>query len=160
MSGRSASRGVANAKQFLGKLHGRQKDFAAMHLSERHALNALTTAYHLHEWVWGECEKRDDLRNVWRVNSIEEFHRYIIEQCPALEDARKIINGTKHFENRIVTGGHAAGFRRGAFQDDAFDVRYLWVDRNGKQQRAEDFIDELVRFWDEFFEQYQIEPTD
>ena len=159
MSGHSASFGVTNAKQFLGKLHNEQKDFAATHLSERHALNAATIAYHLHEWVWGECEKRDELRNAWGVSSIEEFHRYITEQCPALEDARKITNGTKRFENRIVTGRHDGGFQRDLTKD-AFEVSYLWVDRDGKQQRAEDFIDELVRFWDEFFAQYRIEPTD
>jgi hypothetical protein len=159
MSNHSASFGTTNAKQFLEKLHDEQKDFVASNcLSERHALNAIITAYHLHEWVWGEwLQKRQDLRKEWGVNSSGEFGRRLANQyCPALEEARKIANGTKHFENRIVTGHHRGVFQRGVFQKDSFDVSRLWIDRGDKSQLAEDFIDELVKFWDQFFAQYEI----
>jgi hypothetical protein len=156
----SASFGITNAKQFLGKLHDDQKDFIASHcLSARHALNAIITAHHLHEWVWREwLQTRHDLRKEWGVNCKEDFHKYLSgdQLCPALEDARQITNGTKHFKNKIETGRHQGAFQRGVFQDGAFDVSYLWIDRNGKQQRAEDFIDELVTFWDRFFAQYKV----
>jgi hypothetical protein len=65
-------------------------------------------------------------------------------------------NGTKHFENKIDTGQHDGAFQRNAFQDDAFDVSYLWIDRDSKQQKAEHFMDELVKFWDPFFAQHEI----
>lgn len=115
MSSHSASLGITNAKQFLEKLHEEQKDFVASDcLSGRHALNAIITAYHLHEWVWGEwLQKRHDLRKEWGVNSPGEFCRRLSNNnqfCPALEDARKITNGTKHFENKIVTGHHHGCF--------------------------------------------------
>ena len=46
-------------------------------------------------------------------------------------------------------------FQRSAFQDNAFDVSYLWLEReDGRRQRAEDFIDELVQFWDGFFKDH------
>jgi hypothetical protein len=157
----SASFGITNAKQFLDKLHEEQKDFVASRcLSVRHALNAIITAYHLHEWVWGEwLQKRHDLRKQWGVNSADDFREYLSSDrllCPAFEDARKVTNGTKHFKNKIETGHHRGAFQRGLFQDGAFDVSYLWIDRDDKQQRAEAFIDELVKFWDQFFEQYKI----
>jgi hypothetical protein len=154
----NASFGITTAKQFLEKLHKEQNDFIrSLCLSARHALNAIITAYHLHEWVWGECEKRDDLHNAWGANSLEAFKKYVAAQCPALEDARNVTNGTKHFEKKpIETGRHEGTFQPGAFQDNAFDVSYLWIDRGDKQQRAEDFIDELVKFWDQFFAKYEI----
>jgi hypothetical protein len=62
-----ATFGVTTAKEFLEKLHEEQADFVASHcLSTRHALNAIITAYHLHEWVWGECcADRPDLIKKW-----------------------------------------------------------------------------------------------
>ena len=73
-----------------------------------------------------------------------------------VQGARNITNGTKHFENKIETGHHHGAFQRGVFQDDAFDVSYLWIDRGGREQRAEDFINELVEFWDQFFAKNEI----
>jgi hypothetical protein len=100
MTSHSASFEIANAKQFLEKLHEEQKDFVASDcLSGRHALNAIITAYHLHEWVWGEwLQKRDDLRKEWGVNSPKDFRKYVSNGlCPALEDARNITKWHKAF---------------------------------------------------------------
>jgi hypothetical protein len=81
----------------------------------------------------------------------KKFCEYLIGLCPAMEDARKIINGTKHFGlDKIATGAHQGAFDRRVFQANAFDVSYLWIDRNGKRQKAERFIQELVDFWREF----------
>ena len=152
---------ITSAKGFLDKLHEEQNDFAASHcLSARHALNAIITGYHLHEWVWGECLKaRTDLIKGWSLQahkSAKEFRNYLTEQCcPTLGDAKEVANGTKHFGlHKIATGEHHGAFQRNAFQANAFDVSYLWIDRNGKKQKAEHFIKELVDFWDGFFAQY------
>jgi len=61
-----ASFGITTARDFLNKLVEEQRDFEASHcLSARHAINAVMTAYHLHEWVWGEFVKnRPDLHIV------------------------------------------------------------------------------------------------
>jgi hypothetical protein len=47
-------------------------------------------------------------------------------------------------------------FQRSAFQANAFDVSYLWVERNGREQRAEEFIAELTEFWTAFFKNHNI----
>jgi hypothetical protein len=147
--------GISTSKEFLEKLHEEQKDFIATDcLSARHALNAIITAYHLHEWVWAECRHRSDLIQKWGLTSKkepEEFRAYLAGGCPGIEDARKVANGTKHFgPNKIPTGSHSGAFSR-AFSPEAFDTSYLWIERNGVQVRAEHFIDELVKFWDDFF---------
>jgi len=158
MSDHRASFEITSARQFLEKLHEDQKDFAASHcLSGRHVLNAIITAYHLHEWIWGEwLEKCNNLRKEWGVDCAESFHEHLAsKRCAALEDARRLTNGTKHFKNRIETGHHQGAFDAGAFSSD-FDIGHLWIDRDGKKQRAEDFIDELVKFWDQFFAEHEI----
>ncbi len=82
----------------------------------------------------------------------DDFRKYLVaEHCPSLDDARKIANGTKHFGlNKISTGKHQGAFST-AFQADAFDVNYLWIERGEKKQKAENFIREIIEFWDGFF---------
>jgi hypothetical protein len=156
MAGHATSFNITSAKEFLDKLHEEQKDFVASDcMSERHALNAIITAYHLHEWVWADwLQNSNDLRKKWNVDNHKQFFKKLTanDLCPALEDACAITNGTKHFKNKkIATGQHDGAFQRGVFQEDAFDVSYLWIERAGKKQRAEEFINELVKFWDQFF---------
>jgi hypothetical protein len=154
---------ITNARSFLEKLHEEKDDFVASHcLSARHALNAIITAYHLHEWVWGECLKeRPGLIDEWGLQKRKcpkDFANYLADTfCPALVDARLVVNGTKHFGlGKISTGAHQGAFQRNTFQADAFDVSYLWIERGGKQQKAEEFIKELVDFWDGFFAKYAL----
>jgi hypothetical protein len=152
---------ITSASAFLAKFQEEQADFHASHcLSARHALNAIITAYHLHEWVWDECRHRAELLKKWGLKAnggAKNFKVYLSQFCPALDDARKVANGTKHFRpNKIDTGAHHGGFQRNVFQSDAFDVSYLWIERDGDQQRAEDFIKELAEFWRRFFEENEL----
>jgi len=74
-----------------------------------------------------------------------------------ITDAGLVANGTKHFkQERIKTGKHDGAFQRNMVQANAFDVSYLWLERDGKKQRAEDFVDELLQFWESFFEDHAL----
>jgi hypothetical protein len=152
-----ATFGITTAKEFLDKLHAEQADFEASHyLSARHALNAIITAYHMHEWVWGECRaNRPDLLKKWGLVSkpcAKDFEKYLIGPCPGIEDARKVTNGTKHFGlGKIKTGAHGGGFSRGF--STGFDVSHLWIERDQKREDVKVLVGELVTFWDTFFNQ-------
>jgi hypothetical protein len=40
-------------------------------------------------------------------------------------------------------------------QPDVFDVSYLWLEREGgRRQQLEEFVDELVQFWDHYFKDH------
>jgi hypothetical protein len=158
-----ASFEIRTASRFLQKFRQDREDFIKSDfLSERHALNAIITAYHLIDWVWGDFAKdRHDLYSQWHISSArdrkKQFEDYLFAVCPALADARELTNGTKHFADTIETGKHEGAFQRGVFQDDAFDVSYLWIERSdGRRQQVEDFIRELVDFWDAFFLEHGI----
>jgi hypothetical protein len=160
-----ASFDIRTPRDFLQKLRDEHADFIKSDcLDARHALNAVMTAYHLHEWVWGGFAKKAYiLHRSWGLRRVhvDEFRRHVFGKCPALEDAEALTYSTKHFgsDRKVIplpTGKHQGAFQRGAFQDDAFDVSYLWVERGGRRQRAEDFIQELIEFWEAFFTEYGI----
>jgi len=163
-STRVLSFGIKTPFDLLNKLIEEYRDFAKSHcLSARYAINATMTAYHLHEWVWGAFVKgRPDLHLMWQLSpgersECEHFKQWLGMQCPAFADAEKVTNGTKHFNNSAIsTGEHKGIFQRSAFQENAFDVSYLWIEQDGQKRRAEDFIKELVDYWAAFFKEYNI----
>jgi hypothetical protein len=157
-----ASFNIATPAGLLQKLLQEQQDFTRENcLSARHALNAVMTAYHLQEWVWWAfLNERPDIQVSLRLPRDDKgritkcsFRKWLEKQCPAIAEARQITNGTKHYRSRIQTGAHLGAFSSGF--SDAFDVSYLWVERNGREQRAE-FIKELVEFWTSFFATHEI----
>ena len=119
------------------------------------------TAYHLHEWIWGQRIKKD-----FNVQSdlglpalaggkpkIDHFLQYLSKRCPDLKTAQAIANGSKHFGREIKTGKHDGAFDSGF--NRGFDISYLWVEGdNQDRQDAVDLLDALVDFWTGFFEQY------
>jgi hypothetical protein len=155
--------GIESPSALLDKLIEEQRDFRNEHcLSARHAINAIMTAYHLHEWVWGAfLKKRHDLHSTLQLSpgrkaECHDFRKWLERECPAMADAEKITNGTKHFRSDIPTGRRKGAFQRNAFQSNAFAVSYLWIERDGGKQKAEEFIQELVDFWSDFFAKYKI----
>jgi hypothetical protein len=158
-----ASFNITTPGALFQKLLQEQQDFTKENcLSARHALNAVMTAYHLHEWVWGGfLKQRRDVQASLRLArgkrrvTKESFLAWVVERCPAMADAQLITNGTKHYGSEIQTGAHQGAFQRSAFSN-GFDVSYLWVERNGREQRAEEFIGELVEFWTVFFKTHDI----
>jgi hypothetical protein len=149
-----SSFGLNTAADFLQKLRYERADFIQSDcLDSRHALNAVMTAYHICEWVFPELADRLDFPHS-KLGDFREALKDIVES--PIGDAGRLTNGTKHFkQGRIRTGKHEGAFQRSAFHENAFDVSYLWVEReDGRRQRAEDFIDELVLFWDRYFKDH------
>jgi hypothetical protein len=92
----------------------------------------------------------------WNVSTVDEGYKNV-RQSQVILDAGKVANGTKHFQLRkIATGRQQGAFQRGAFQDNAFAVPYLWIEKDRGRQRAEDFIQELVDVWTQFFDQHAL----
>jgi hypothetical protein len=50
---------ITTCRDFHRKLKADSEDFAKEQDSGRLALNCIITAYHLHEWVWGDWLKTD-----------------------------------------------------------------------------------------------------
>src|SRR6516164_927661 len=89
---------ITTSRDFLGKLKADFEDFTREPHSARLALNCAITAYHLHEWVWGDWLQGD--YSIWRelgIRDLETFRDWINGACPWFETVRELSGGAKHF---------------------------------------------------------------
>jgi len=149
-----SSFGLNTAADLLQKLRHERAEFIQSNcIDQRHALNAVMTAYHLCEWVFPELSGRPNFPH----SNLSDFREALKDMADSpIADAGRITNGTKHFkQDRIRTGEHKGVFQRNMVQPDVFDVSYLWLEREGgRRQQLEEFVDELVQFWDHYFKDH------
>lgn len=133
----SSSFAIVSADDFFYEmLLPQHRDFVANNASSRHALIAIILSYHMYEWA----HNREEF-------SKERFtKRYPLETelVDLFELARKITNGTKHFENRASTrtqSGFSSAFSEG------FARPLVIVKENGSEISADALLDALVGFW-------------
>jgi len=144
--------GLGTPADLLQNLRQEKADFLRTKcLESRHAINAAMMAHHLVEWVWSEIKRRPDCP----YEDQKAFLRHLraIHNAP-IDDAGSIAKGIKRFErDEIAAAERNAAFRRGnCFQSNGSTARHLWVRRkDGREQKVEEFIDELIRFWDRVF---------
>ena len=132
---------VTNAAGFMDTvLLPQYHDFVADIGSTRHALLTALTAVHLYEWVHPN-QKFD-------IDHFKATYPGFVARAEFFEIARKLANGTKHFE-----GGQRAKTRRqGGFSSafsDAF-ARALMIEKDdGTEVSAFELLKEIVVFWEE-----------
>ncbi|HKN10431.1 MAG TPA: hypothetical protein VJ376_13240 [Pseudomonadota bacterium] len=93
---------IITSRDFLAKLEADFADYAKEPGSGRLALNCAMTAYHMHEWVWGDWLKKD--YGVWKalgIRDVETFLAWIDKACPWFWWVQNLTNGTKHFSRDL-----------------------------------------------------------
>jgi hypothetical protein len=89
---------LTNSRDFYAILVEDFDDFMAEPHSARRAVHCAITAYHLHEWVWGDWFKHD--YDVWKALGIRDkdsFRSWIDGKCVWFLAVEELANGTKHF---------------------------------------------------------------
>jgi hypothetical protein len=97
-SGGSGMFDIITSRDFLEKLEADFDDFMKEPYSARHALNCAITAYHLHEWVWGDWLKTDYA--TWKTLGIRDkdsFLAWIDKACIWFKTIQDLANGAKQF---------------------------------------------------------------
>ena len=132
----TASFNIQTSRDFLQELIIPQHDeFVRHNASARHALLTFILVYHMYEWVHGKSYNRDHFANKYPND------QHLIDM---FELAKKIVNGTKHFESKLRT--HAQVGFSSAFSD-AF-ARPLNVEfPDGTKKSADIVLREIVEFW-------------
>jgi hypothetical protein len=124
------------------------------------------TAYHLHEWVWGDWLKTD--HETWKkiggIRDDRSFKARLGELWPAMTVIEELTNGTKHFrqhdrlENPSAETERVAGYGRGPYGVGPYGQPYLLIDFGSdcspRYQTAEQLIDDAVAFWRGLFNLY------
>jgi len=146
---------IKTAEQFFKKFIEDWKDFKRNPESTRHAINAIMTGYHLHEWVWKEkvrgnffLIKKLGLEN----RKLDDFRSWIKGECPEFEIARTITIGSKHFD-LLESGKHEGAFSQDFSAD--FDISFLYVcDEERTKVSADYIINSLIKFWEKVFKEF------
>jgi len=168
---------IITSRDFLWKLEADFDEFAKEPHSTRLALNCALTAYHLHEWVWGDWLKTDYA--TWKklgIRDKDSFLAWIDKACPWFSTIQELTNGTKHFRATTfstefavsplyVYGEPATEYDQGYPKPYVADggKGHLLIDFGRdtgphRWQIAGALIDAVVRFWREFFFRYHPDP--
>src|SRR5580693_3739398 len=146
---------ITTCRDFYRKLKADREDFAKEQDSARLALNCIITAYHLHEWVWGDWLQTDYA--AWKQLNIMDkasFVAWIERECPAFTTVQDLANGAKHFiRKQSVETKRVGGFGAGPFGVGPYGTSYLLIDYGAgagdqRYETAKDLIEAVANFWD------------
>ena len=124
---------ITNSLGFYKKLLADVADLQEHPDSARLAVNCAVTAYHLHEWVWGDWLKTDHA--AWKKLGIRDkkgFLDWLDAHAPWFQTVQMLANGSKHFMRQASQQTRRTGsFDLAAFDNDAFDVTRLEIEIEG-----------------------------
>jgi hypothetical protein len=152
---------IITSRDFHAKLKADYADFLKDTQSARLALNCINTAYHLHEWVWGDWLKSDHA--TWKelgIRDKESFIAWLDRECPGFQTLQGLANGAKHFiRNQKTETRRVSGYGMGPYGVGSYGQGYLLIDHgtSASEQRwrtARELIETVVNFWDGFFERH------
>jgi hypothetical protein len=162
MSDNSGMFDLTNSREFYAMLVEDFDDFMAQPHSARRAVHCAITAYHLHEWVWGDWLKED--YGVWKAIGIRDkdsFRAWIESKCVWFLAVQDIANGTKHFiRDQGFETMRIGGYGQGPFGVGPYGQGYLLIDygegaAEHRWQPAAPLLEVVVRFWRDFFRAYR-----
>jgi hypothetical protein len=172
---------IVTSRDYLAKLEADFADFMKEPGSSRLALNCAITAYHLHEWVWGDWLKTDYA--TWKalgIRDFETFREWLYKACVWLLWIEELTNGSKHFvrnqsfEGRRVTLLPEARNLPNAGAEDSHwdgpmpfltgDTEVLLIDNGPPEDHRWMLVGTLLyvvlQFWRQFFERYAPRPAE
>jgi hypothetical protein len=173
---------ITTSSHFLWKLEADFDDYMKEPESARLALNCAITAYHLHEWVWGDWLQTDyDTWKALKIRDLDSFRTWIDRACVWFETIRQLTVGAKHFGSApsfkaervgappFMLDERLAGLDEGSwdgpepYDPDRHGKGYLVIDYGEgagehRWKTAADLLEVVVRFWREFFARYHPDP--
>lgn len=153
---------IDSTSEYLNKLQEEWDEYNSQQDSSGKAITAFTTSYHLIEWFWGERISKDPKqRSHLGVRNLEDFKLYCRTECPELEFAQDIANGTKHFKTNphaLSSTKKAGGWDETPWDVAPWDETSLLLElKNGQWVLARDALLTIVTFWKNF-EQTHLAP--
>lgn len=153
---------LANSQDFYAVLVADFDDFMAEPHSARRALHCAITAYHLHEWVWGDWLRTDRAtKATLGISDKRSFLGWIDRHCVWFPGVQGLANGTKHFaRNQGFDTMRIGGYGQGPYGIGPYGQGYLLIDYGEdagehRWQPAAHLLEIVVRFWRDFFKAYR-----
>jgi hypothetical protein len=150
---------LENSRDFYAKLLADFDDFMENTDSPRHAMNCAITAHHMHDWVWNDYLKNDEVTRTQMgiAKDKKHFVRWIGDHSIWFGMVQEISNGSKHFGRRASFDTlRVGGYGMGPYGRGPYGRPYLVID-NGEGAGEHRFmmipmlLEVVVRFWRDFF---------
>ncbi|MBZ5510516.1 MAG: hypothetical protein LAN70_05025 [Acidobacteriia bacterium] len=156
---------ISSSQDFYAMLVQDFDEFIEDQQSSRRAIHCAITAYHLHEWVWGDWLGTDYLtRKALSIRDKESFLAWIDKACPWFSSIQALANGSKHFIRKPgFDTQKIQGYGQGPYGVGPYGQPYLLIDF-GEQAAEHRFypagalLEVVVRFWRDFFKLYHPIP--
>lgn len=122
--------GICNAEDYRRKVEYDLGLFLSAIDDPYAGINAFTSTYHLHEWLWryNVKPKKPSLVRGFLMKDYAAFKAWLETDCPNFRLIREITNGSKH-ATPVHNGGIVEGFGSGPFGIGPFGQAYLLIDR-------------------------------
>ena len=143
---------ITTAKEYREKV---QADLVLLQSAidnSSYAINAVTSTYHLHEWLWADVlkSKCPTQVNGAVITNKADFVSWLDTNCPHFALIQSLTNGSKH-AFPVNSGGRIAGYGTGPYGIGPFDMPYLLIDLgaqsgSGRYLVASDVIDSAADF--------------
>jgi hypothetical protein len=90
---------IASSEDFYAALVSDFDDLMTEPHSARRALHCAMTAYHLHEWVWGDWLKHDEqVKAALGIRDKDSYVEWLHASCIWFGFVQSLANGAKHFD--------------------------------------------------------------
>lgn len=148
--------GITTAREFREKA---ARDNAALMADVANAdlaINAILSAYHLHEWVWRlefKPNRPVSLRGE-ALRTKSEWVQWLDKNCPHFGLLQELANGSKHCVP-VKAGRRIAGYGAGPYGVGPFGKPYLLIDRGNEKSTDERWLvghrvlKDVTDFWAE-----------
>lgn len=153
---------LTTSRDFYAMLVEDFDDFMAEPHSARRAVHCAITAYHLHEWVWGDWLKADHVtRAALKIRDRDSFLSWIGRHSVWFLFIQELANGTKHFiRDQGFQTMRIGGYGEGPYGVGPYGKGYLVIDcgEDAAENRwlpAAHLLEVVVRFWRDFLRKYR-----
>ena len=119
---------ITNAREYREKVEEDLDELAKDIASSSRAMNAATSSYHLHEWLWAHNlkPKKPVKLGTSTITSRADFRLWLDLECPHFKLLEDLANGSKHAYP--VNGSKVAGYGEGPYGVGPFGSPYLLID--------------------------------
>lgn len=119
---------ITNAKEYRKKVEKDLSDLAAEIANSSRAINAVTSTFHIHEWLWAHVIKPQQpvALGSTSIKTKREFLQWLDDNCPHFKLIQDMANGSKHAYP--VNGSKVQGFGVGPYGIGPWGAPYLLID--------------------------------
>ena len=143
---------ITTAKEYREKVEADVVLLQSAIDNSSYAINAVTSTYHLHEWLWAHVlkSKCPTQVNGTAITKKADFVSWLDANCPYFGLIQLLTNGSKH-AFPVSSGGRIAGYGAGPYGIGPYDMPYLLIDLGensgrGRYLVASDVIDDAAEF--------------